>query len=95
MGTLDMRLDVFLNKCCLVRRRSEAKRACDNGIVTVDGQVVKASRVLQAGQTVCIGFMDRLLEFEVVDVPRGNVSRKQAPEFYRIVRDEAREPEFF
>jgi len=90
-----MRLDVFLNTCCLVRRRSEAKRACDNGIVTVDGQVAKASRVLQVGQTVCIAFSDRLLEFEVRAVPVGNVSRKGAPDFYHIVRDEAQEPEFF
>lgn len=90
-----MRLDVFLNKCCIVRRRSEAKRACDNGIVTVDGQVAKASRILQAGQTVCIEFTDRFLEFEIIDVPKGNVSRKQAPDFYHIVRDEAREQEFF
>jgi len=86
---------VFLNACCLVKRRSEAKRACDNGIVTIDGQVAKASRVMQVGQTVCIEFTDRLLEFEVTDVPRGNVSRKQAPEFYHIVRDEVRESEFF
>ena len=90
-----MRLDVFLNKCCLVRRRSEAKRACDNGIVTVDGQAAKASRVVMAGQIVCIAFLDRLLEFEVIAVPQGNVSRKNAPDFYEIIRDEAREPEFF
>lgn len=90
-----MRLDVFLNKCCLVRRRSEAKRACDNGIVTVDGQVAKASRVVLAGQIVCVSFLDRLLEFEVLAVPQGNVSRKNASEFYEIIRDEAREPEFF
>ncbi len=91
----EMRLDVYLNACCLVRRRSEAKRACDNGIVTVEGQKAKPSRVLHVGQRVCIAFSDHLLEFEVIAMPRGNVSRKQAPNFYRIVRDEARAPEFF
>lgn len=91
----EVRLDVYLNTCCLVRRRSEGKRACDNGIVTVDGQQAKASRVLHVGQRVCIAFSDRLLEFEVTALPRGNVSRKQAPNFYRTVRDEARAPEFF
>ncbi len=90
-----MRLDVYLNTCCLVRRRSEGKRACDNGIVTVEGQKAKPSRILQAGQRVCIAFSDRVLEFEVTAIPRGNVSRKDAPQFYRIVRDEARAAEFF
>ena len=90
-----MRLDIYLNTCCLVRRRSEAKRACDNGIVTVDGQEAKASRVLRAGQRVSIAFSDRLLEFEVLAIPRGNVSRKRAPEYYRVIRNEAQAPEFF
>lgn len=91
----EVRLDVYLTTCCLVRRRTEGKRACENGIVTVDGQRAKPSRVLHVGQRVCIAFSDRLLEFDVTALPRGNVSRKQAPNFYRIVRDEARAPEFF
>ncbi len=90
-----MRLDIYLNTCCLVRRRSEAKRACGNGIVTVDGQEAKASRILRVGQRVCIAFSDRLLEFEVLAIPRGNVSRKQASEYYRIIREEAQASEFF
>jgi hypothetical protein len=31
---------------------------------------------------------------EVVDVPKGNVARKDAPNYYRILRDEIRESEF-
>lgn len=89
-----MRLDVFLNTCCLVKHRSEAKRACDNGIVQVDGQIAKAGRALHAGQQVRIAFADRLLEFEVLDVPRGNVSKKDASMYYRVIRDEVRESEF-
>ena len=89
-----MRLDVFLNTCCIVKRRTEAKRACDNGIVTVDDQLAKASREVVVGQRVCIAFMDRFLEFEVMDVPRGNVARKDAHHYYHILRDEIRESEF-
>lgn len=89
-----MRLDVFLNACRLVKRRSEAKRACDNGIVTVDGQVAKAGRELRVGQYVCIAFVDRMIEIEVAALPRGNVSKRDAPAFYRVVREEVRESEF-
>lgn len=89
-----MRLDVFLNKCCLVRRRSEAKRACENGIVTVDNQTAKASRLVQVGQMVAIAFADRYLEVEILELPRGNISKKTAPDYYRVILDEARELEF-
>ena len=90
-----MRLDVFLNTCCLTKRRSEAKRACENGIVTVDGQTARASRNVMPGQRVGIAFLDRHLEVEVVALPRGNVSRKDAPNYYRVIRDEVREDDFF
>jgi ribosomal 50S subunit-recycling heat shock protein len=83
-----MRLDVFLKKCCIVKRRTEAKRACDNGIVTIDDHIAKASRELVAGQRICIAFTDRLLEFDVIEVPQGNVARKDAPNYVRILRDE-------
>ncbi|MBT3602509.1 MAG: hypothetical protein HOE48_19755 [Candidatus Latescibacteria bacterium] len=90
-----MRLDVFLNTCCIVKRRTEAKRACDNGIVSVDGQVTKASRDVVVGQHVHIAFTDRHLEFEIIDVPTGNVSRKNAAKYYQVLRNEARELAFF
>ena len=89
-----MRLDVFLNKCCLTRRRSEAKRACENGIVTVDDQTAKASRLVQVGQTVAIAFADRYLEVEILELPRGNISKKMASDYYRVILDEVRELEF-
>ena len=90
----DVRLDVFLNTCCVVKHRSEAKRACDNGIVTVDDQPAKASRALKVGQRVRVAFVDRLLEFEVLALPPKNVSRREAGRYYHIVRDEAQASEF-
>ncbi len=86
-----MRLDIFLKQCCLIKRRSEAKRACDNGIVTVEGQPAKASRLVQPGQRVAIGFMDRYLEIEILGLPEGNISKASARDYYGVIRDEARE----
>jgi len=86
-----MRLDLFLKRACLVKHRSEAKRACDNGIVSVDGQRAKASKPIAPRQRVCVAFLDRLLEVEILSLPVKNVSRAAAKELYRIVKDEARE----
>ena len=90
-----MRLDLFLKRCCLTRRRSEAKQACDNGIVTLDAQPAKASREVRPGQRVAIRFADRHLEIEILDVPAGNVPKAAAQTYYRTIRDEAREPADF
>ena len=86
-----MRLDLFLKRCCLTRRRSEARKACDNGIVTVDGRPAKAGRAVSPGQRVCLAFIDRYLEVEILNLPQGNVSRAVARTCYRVIRDEARE----
>lgn len=87
-----MRLDLFLKRCCIVRRRAEAKQACDNGIVTVDEQPGKAGREVHSGQQIAIGFLDRFLEIRVIEVPRGNVSKKDAARYYEVIRDEPRDP---
>ena len=90
-----MRLDLYLKRCCLTKRRSEAKRACENGIVTLDDRPAKAGREVHTGQRVAIRFTDRHLEVEILKLPERNVSKKAAPSFYRVIRDEAREPELF
>jgi ribosome-associated heat shock protein Hsp15 len=90
-----MRLDVYLKKCCLVKQRSEAKKACDNGIVQVDGLPSKAARLLNVGQHVSIAFTDRLIEVEILSLPLGNVSKNKASNYYRVIRDEVLESDFF
>ena len=85
-----MRLDQFLKTCCLVKRRSAAQRACDNGIVAVAGSTAKASREVRIGETIAIAFTDRFLEIEVLGLPKGNVSKAQAQTYYRVERDEER-----
>ena len=90
-----MRLDLFLKRCCLTRRRSEAKQACDNGIVSVDDQPAKAGRAVRPGNRIGVAFTDRYLEVEVLTLPKGNVSKAMAPTHYRVIRDEARELDEF
>jgi len=43
------RLDVWLDIACLVRTRSEAKRACEGGKVEVNGQRAKPNRLVHEG----------------------------------------------
>jgi ribosome-associated heat shock protein Hsp15 len=44
-----VRLDVWLDIACLFKTRSEAKRACEGGKITVNGQRAKPNRTVKEG----------------------------------------------
>lgn len=51
---MDVRLDVWLDVACLFRTRSEAKRACEGGKVTVNGDPARPHRVVHEGDRIRI-----------------------------------------
>ena len=83
-----MRVDQFLKVSCLVKHRTEAKKACDLSVVKVNGQVAKASREIRVGDIITVNSESRFLELEILDVPPKQVSKKDAKALYRIRHDE-------
>ena len=49
-----MRLDKFLKVSRVIKRRTVANEAADNGRVSVNGKVVKPSYEVKVGDIVCI-----------------------------------------
>ena len=49
-----LRLDVWLDVACLFKTRSEAKRACEGGKVSVNGQNAKPNRAVREGDQIRI-----------------------------------------
>jgi len=90
-----MRIDLYLKRCGLMKHRSLAKRACDNGIVRIDDMRAKPSKEVKVGQEVAIHFRDRLLKIEVVGIPGKSVPKKETQQTYRIVSDEPKPPPSF
>ncbi len=86
-----MRLDKFLQLSRLIKQRSLAKEACERELVTVNGMVSKPSRELTVGQRVRIRYARKLLEVEVLLLPSGNMSKKLAPDLYRVLTEETLE----
>ena len=82
-----MRLDQFLSETHLIKRRPQAKKACENKIVLVDGAVCKAHKEIKKGQIITINFTHRILEVEVLDLPPKNLKKEDAPNFYQIRKD--------
>ena len=79
-----MRLDKYLKVSRLIKRRTVANEACDNGRISVNGRVVKASYEVKAGDRIEINLGPRTLAVEVVQVA-DNVPKDDAGAMYKEV----------
>ena len=82
-----MRLDLFLKKSRLVRQRHLAKALCDGGAVQVNDRPAKPSLDVRPGDRIRLRLPRRDLEVRVLELPLGNVSRRNAPEFVETLLD--------
>ena len=90
-----MRLDSFLSEVRLIKRRTQAKKACENQIVLMDGVVAKPGKEVKVGQIVTINFTNKTLEVEISEIPSKNVKKQEAKNFYRVIREEKRKEDLF
>lgn len=63
-----MRLDKYLKVSRLIKRRTIANEACDNGRISVNGRVVKASYDVKVGDKIEITMGTRTVAVEVLVV---------------------------
>jgi len=90
-----VRLDSFLSDVRLIKRRTQAKKACENQIIWVDGKIAKPSKEVKVGQKILLDFTSRSIEIEVLAIPKRNIRKEVAKEFYRILRQERKKVDFF
>ncbi len=79
-----MRLDKFLKVSRLIKRRTVANEACDNGRISVGGRVVKASYEVKVGDQIEIAMGTRIVKVEVLSVA-DNVRKDDAAAMYKEV----------
>ena len=79
-----MRLDKYLKVSRLIKRRTGANEACDNGRISVNGRVVKASYEVKPGDRLEINLGSRTLAVEVLQVADA-VRKDDAAGMYREV----------
>ena len=79
-----MRLDKFLKISRLIKRRTVANEACDNGRISVNGRVVKASYDVKVGDKIEISMGTRTVAVEVLEVS-DNVRKDDAAGMYKEV----------
>ena len=79
-----MRLDKYLKVSRLIKRRTVANEACDNGRISVNGRVVKASYEVKPGDRIEIALGERTVAVEVL-VVADNVRKDDAVTMYKEI----------
>lgn len=79
-----MRLDKYLKTSRLIKRRTVANEACDNGLVSVNGKPARASYDVKEGDRLSLRLGARTVTVEVVSVQE-NVRQADASAMYREV----------
>lgn len=78
-----MRLDKFLKISRVIKRRTVANEAADNGRVMVNGKIAKPSYDVKVGDIVEIKFGDKISKFEILKIPE--VQGKDMGELIKIL----------
>ena len=79
-----MRLDKYLKVSRLIKRRTVANEACDNGRISVNGRVVKASYEVKVGDRIELAMGARTVAVEVLQVA-DTVRKDDAGAMYKEV----------
>lgn len=79
-----MRIDKFLKNARIIKRRTIAKEACDQGRVLINDKVSKAGDEVKIGDQVQINFGSGSMKFRVVDI-KDNLRKEDATTLYENI----------
>ena len=79
-----MRLDKYLKNSRIIKRRTVAKEACEQGRVEVNGKVAKPGLEIKEGDAIKITFGTNILNVRVTSVAE-NVRKDDAQDSYEVI----------
>ena len=77
----NIRIDKWLWAVRIYKTRSQATEACKKGRVTIDGIVVKPSRIIKKEEILHVKKLPVIYTFKVKELLHNRVSAKLAPDF--------------
>ena len=80
-----MRLDKFLSVVRIFKSRSMAGDAASSSMVFLDGLPAKPSKEIKPGSVVEIDTPLFYKKIEVLAIPKGNVTKKDAESLYKLI----------
>jgi ribosomal 50S subunit-recycling heat shock protein len=82
-----MRLDRFLSVAKIFKSRSLAALAIDSSMVFIDSLMAKPAREVRLGQIIEIDTPRFYKKIEVISLPGGNISKKEASSLYQLLEE--------
>jgi ribosomal 50S subunit-recycling heat shock protein len=82
-----MRLDRFLSVAKIFKSRSLAALAIDSSMVFIDSFMAKPAREIRLGQIIEIDTPRFYKKIEVILLPEGNISKKDASSLYKLLEE--------
>jgi len=88
-----MRLDKFLKVSRLIKRRTEAKKACLAKCIRINDRIAKAGDEVKITDEIEINLTNKILRVKVLEVPLKNILAKQAVFLYEVLKEIKKEEE--
>ena len=79
-----MRLDKYLKVSRLIKRRTLACEACENGKVKVNDKIAKPSTNVKEGDVIELTFGEKIIKVEVVSLAE-HVLKQDAADMYKVL----------
>ncbi|MGL6174240.1 MAG: RNA-binding S4 domain-containing protein [Cellulosilyticaceae bacterium] len=79
-----MRIDKYLKLTRIIKRRTIAQEACDQGRVQINGKVAKAGNQVKIGDIIEINFANKAIKYEVLEL-KEHVKKEDVESLYRIL----------
>jgi ribosomal 50S subunit-recycling heat shock protein len=79
-----MRLDKYLKVSRLIKRRTVAQEACENGKVMINSKVAKPSSNVKEGDIIEITFGEKTVKVEVVKIAEHTL-KQDASDLYKVL----------
>lgn len=79
-----MRVDKYLKNSRLIKRRTIAKEACDQGRILINDKAAKAGTIVKAGDVISMDFSSRIIKVKVLEL-KEHVTKDDAKDMYEVI----------
>lgn len=81
-----MRIDKYLKNARLIKRRTIAKEACDQGRILVDGKIAKPGTEVMIGNVVQIKFGEKTTTIRILDLEE-HTRKEMSKLLYEVISE--------
>lgn len=85
-----MRLDKFLKVSRIIKRRTIANEVCQQGYISINGKVAKASTPLKVGDKMTIDFAKKEVVYEILEL-KDSTKKEDATKMFKIIEEKIKE----